>query len=405
MESGEVMRSRVKVGIGMCLLWSWLAAAHAQAQTAWPAERAQPSAAVLGAASSAIETEQSASTSSGQLLARSSTLTAYDGRLFLRGVPLAKMGINVPQAGTHYDVNAGCGAPVDLTVLFDRLPKNTLVRVFFGQDLTINAETGQRDWRGLDRVVSAAEASPSQPILIAALTNQWGICDGGGYKDQSWYAGGFRQPFVEYPDGLPRVSYWSYLAEVTNRYGASPAIGIWEPAGEAEASICRRTATDRTCGSASLTCPPDAPKTLQAFFEKVAPVIRRRARGALIASGAIGGGQCGWNAALEASAALDILTVHDYSTGEGLHPAGAATMVRASRRGKPVLLEEVGLNARDQVGCNSTQHRADVLQHKAAAAGALGADAVLLWAYGEGSTACDYYIGPNDPDFALLYRG
>ena len=107
-------------------------------------------------------------------------------------------------------------------------------------------------------------------------------------------------------------------------------------------------------------------------------------------------------AAVERSSAIDVLTVHDYSGGVELDPAGATTMARATQIGKPVLLEEVGINGRDRRGCRSTRNRAFQLEAKASAAVARGADGVLLWAYGEGATGCDYYIGPDDPAFALL---
>jgi hypothetical protein len=67
-----------------------------------------------------------------------------------------------------------------------------------------------------------------------------------------------------------------------------------------------------------------------------------------------------------------------------------------------VLLEELGFSARDLPGCRSLPARASLLGAKRDNAAAAGADGVLLWAYGDGSTRCDYYISRDDPAMELL---
>ena len=333
-------------------------------------------------------------------------LAASGADLVLGGKEVRLTGINLPQAGTEPTVNAGCGAGIDLDRVLAQLPPRSLVRVFFGQDLTLNATTGQRDWRGLDRVVAAAETSPSQPLLVVGLTNQWGICDGAEFKGHAWYAGGFR---TNVPAGLTepgRVPYLHYLHEVVRRYGTSPAIVMWEPVGEPEASACTPGPTNSGCYGDALTCPADASVVLGQFFTEVTAVVRRHAPGRLIGSAAIGGNQCGWagpqGRALMGHTDIDVLTVHDFRQQPGLDEVGRETMRWAEQIGKPVLLEEIGLTAQDHADCMSKQERAQRLTDKINEAARAGADGWLLWAFGEATTACDMYIGFEDPSFALL---
>ena len=328
-------------------------------------------------------------------------LGVRDGAFTVWGQTRTLLGVNLPQASTDYRVNGGCGAPIDLDQFFARLPVNTMVRVFFGQDMTINTQTGGRDWRGLDRMVAAAEASPTRPLLVGGLTNQWGICDGGTFKGFDWLAGGFR---ADADPIIGRVPYWDYLHEVLARYGSSPAVVMWEPAGEPEASTC---ATGANCWGANLSCRADATDALMGFFEQVSPVIRSASPGRLIGTGAIGGGQCGWTgptgATLERSEHVDVLSVHDYTEGPGLDSIGLATLQRGNSIGKPVLFGELGMSGRAGLaGCRDVGERAALLGDKIVSATNQGADGFLLWAYGIGATTCTTDIDDHDPALQLI---
>ena len=158
-------------------------------------------------------------------------VTRQGAELYLDGRPWRFTGINAPQASTDYDVSVGCGAQIDLNVLFASLRPNSAVRVGFAQDATVNVKTGLRDWSGLDRVVQAAERSPTHPRLIISLASQSGTCDAEVWKGSSWYSGGYRQAMNNW-DTLPRSSYWDYMHEVVTRYRNSAAIAMWEPVGE-----------------------------------------------------------------------------------------------------------------------------------------------------------------------------
>lgn len=329
-------------------------------------------------------------------------LGVRNGGFTVFGHPRTVVGFNLPQAGTDYRINGGCGASLDLDAFFARLPTNTMVRVFFGQDGTINTTDGSRDWRALDNIVRAAEASATQPLLVVGLTNQFGICDGGTFKGYDWLAGGFRH---DADPIIGRVAYWDFLHESMARYGSAPSIVMWEPAGEPEASTC---AGGVDCWGANLTCRPDATDALAVFFAAVAPVIRAGSPGRLIGSGAIGGGQCGWTgptgAALERSEHIDVLSVHEYTDGAGLDPIGLTTVQRANEIGKPVLFGELGMSARaDLPGCRDPAERATLLEQKMAVATSLGADGFLLWAYGNGSRICNTDMDDADPALRLVF--
>ena len=47
-------------------------------------------------------------------------------------------------------------------------------------------------------------------------------------------------------NGLNPLSYWSYVQDVVNRYKNSPALGMWEPISEPEASACPHSSNRRT---------------------------------------------------------------------------------------------------------------------------------------------------------------
>lgn len=337
-------------------------------------------------------------------------VTVAGGELLLHGRPSQMTGVNAPQAATYYPVNAGCGAQIDLDALFGALAPDSLVRVGFGQDRAIDPATRQRDWRALDRVVAAAERSPTHPHLIISLTSQAGVCGDGHWLDSSWYTGGYHQVYDDWHDGWPRVSYWDYLHELVPRYAGSLAVAVWEPAGEPEASDCEPGYHGPDCYGHKV-CPPDATAILRRFFDVVGTEVKRMDPAHLVASGVIGGGQCGWggggSAVIHASPGLDLATFHDYGSDAVPLPAELAQRITEARSiGKPILDEEVGINGRDVAGCTSLATRGAEMAAKERAAFAAGASAFLPWDYAEGAPdqRCDTRIRPGDPVMTMLSR-
>jgi mannan endo-1,4-beta-mannosidase len=276
-------------------------------------------------------------------------------------------GVNAYQLATDYRYTAGCGDAVpDPNVLFSSLEPGSVVRLWAYQAFAVNPGRHVFDWRPLDRVVAAAKARGIHLVMV--LSNQSGTCDDGQWHGSSWYVGGYRA----HPDpsgGQPViVSWWSWLHLVVSRYAASPAIAYWEPVNEPEASDCLPGYRGAGCYGHDV-CPAGAALDLRHFFDVVGQEIRRLDRWHAIASGTLGGDQCGsggpggtdW-VTVGASPGIDILTVHDYSTSYTV--AASRALQQRARQAKvlrkPLVLEEIGREASPTPAgrCPTTQKRA-----------------------------------------------
>ncbi|HEY7917940.1 MAG TPA: hypothetical protein VIC86_13270, partial [Acidimicrobiales bacterium] len=256
--------------------------------------------------------------------------------------------------------NAGCGTMLtdaQLDQLFSSLAPESLVRIWvFQGSMAINVHTGQLDWGPLDRVFAAAAAHSQR--LIAVLTDQGGTCDGDRWQDPPWYQGGFRSadnpPSPTGGSGRTPLSYWDYLHAVVSRYAASPALGMWEPISEAEASTCPPQDESADCNGHQ-TCPDEsaAAEALRSFFDTVGGEIHALDPRHLVETGLLGGGQCGTQGAdyqyVSASPGIDVLSYHDYyaeaALGGDRWNGLVVRLGQAAALGKPVIGGEVGMNA------------------------------------------------------------
>jgi mannan endo-1,4-beta-mannosidase len=323
-------------------------------------------------------------------------LAVEDGVLVADGRPVWLTGINAPQAASLPEIGPGCGAAVEPADVFATVPPGGLVRVWFTRSMAPVTVGGARDWQAFDRVVEAAAASPRHPRLIVTLATQSGACDDATWKDSAFYREGWRG------------DYAAFVAAVVDRYAAAPAVAMWEPVNEPEAADCSDVALADGC-YATKTCPRGADLALRAFFDGVGADIHRRDPGSLVATGALGGAQCGWAempSAANASAEVDVLTFHDYGREADAVPAElAGRLDEAAALGKPLIVEELGVLGRDGQDCRSTRARAEILSTKVVAAHAAGAAAVVLWSFGgAGPAACDTYLLDGDPAYALLAK-
>jgi mannan endo-1,4-beta-mannosidase len=209
------------------------------------------------------------------------------------------------------------------------------------------------------------------------------------------------------------LSYWDYLQAIVSRYASSPALGMWEPVNEPEASSCPGSPATTAC-SGHQTCPDEAAAAgaLRAFFDRVGGEIHALDPAGVIEAGFLGGGQCGTSgpdyAYVGASPGIDVLSVHDY------YPADAAIggdewngiAVRAAQAradDKPLVVGEVGIAAGPGAGCLSTGQRAADLSVRLAAQAQLGIAAWLFWDWVASPTgSCSYDIGPGDAALGLL---
>ena len=166
----------------------------------------------------------------------------------------------------------------------------------FQGDFATDVSSGAIDWAPLDQVFYLAAYVPRLPHTT--ITDQGGTCDGGHWQDPSWYDGGYRDVYNTADDsdgaGLTPLSYWSYMSDLVNRYKNSPALGMWEPISEAEASSCPTRYQPDSC-SGNQTCPDEATAAadLTSFFNVVGGEIHSLDPTHLVEEGLLGGGQCG----------------------------------------------------------------------------------------------------------------
>ena len=112
---------------------------------------------------------------------------------------------------------------------------------------------------------------------------------------------------------------------LVSRYADSPALGMWEPMSEAEASDCPAGFEENDECGGHQTCPDEAAaaSALDYFFTTVGAQIHVLDPEHLVEAGLIGGGQCGTSDAdyqsVGASPGIDVLSIHDYY---GCRPIG-----------------------------------------------------------------------------------
>jgi hypothetical protein len=347
-------------------------------------------------------------------------ISAGGGQLLLNGRRYRFVGVNAYEIGTQWTVNAGCGPELSdsqLNELFASLPPASLVRFWaFQGTMATNITTKHIDWAPLDRVFAAAAAHGQ--FLIPVLAGQSGSCDSGHWADAAWYDGGFADVFNDDPAttdgrGLTPLSYWGYLHAIVNRYQDSPALGMWEPMSEAEASTCPPQFEPSNCNGHQ-TCPDEqaAAQALRHFFDVVGTEIHALDPKHLVEAGFLGSGQCGttWHdyASVGASPGIDVLSYHDYSD-PGALVAGdqwnglAVRFGQAASLGKPIIGGEEGINAGS--ACLSDSERSSDLAAKIEAQVAGGSSGALLWDY-EPTVAgpCSYDIAPGDPVMAAIAK-
>ena len=332
--------------------------------------------------------------------------------LVLDGQTYRFVGVNAYEIATDWGTNAGCGPMLSdsqLNAFFASLRPDSLVRMWaFQGSMAINDHTFQLDWAPLDRVFAAAAAHGQR--LVVSLTDQGGTCDDQHWQDPSWYEGGFMNVFDDPTStggrGLTPMSYWAYLQAIVSRYRSSPALGMWEPISEPEASTCPSQYEPYNC-SGHQTCPnePVAAQALRHFFDVVGGEIHALDPDHLVEDGMLGSGQCGTQGAdyqyVSASPGIDVLSYHDYYPGSermgGDEWNGLAVRFRqAAALDKPIMAGEMGIRAGP--ACTTLRRRSRETTARIRAQVAAGTVGALLWDWMPQATSpCTYDIVPGDP--------
>jgi hypothetical protein len=349
----------------------------------------------------------------------SGNIEASGDHLSLNGSTYRFTGVNAYELGTDWGTNNGCGSMVtddQLNQFFESLRPNSLVRFWaFQGTIATNDKTGQLDWAPLDRVFNAAAAHGQR--LIVALTDQGGTCDGGHWQDPSWYDGGFMNVYNDASDsngmGLDPLSYWDYMQDIVNRYKSSPALGMWEPISEAEASTCSSRYQPTDC-SGHQNCPDEtaAAQALRHFFDVVGGEIHSLDPNHLVESGLLGGGQCGTSGSdyqyVSASPGIDVLSYHDYY--DPAVPVGgdqwnglAVRFAQAVALDKPIIGGEVGIQGGTGIGCLTDAQRTTDMSDKVQTQLQAGASGVLMWNWVPALTSlCSFDVVTGDSVLQML---
>ncbi len=341
-------------------------------------------------------------------------ITAQGQNLEIGGIPTKFTGVNAYELATDWGINSGCGGmptTAQIDAFFESLRPNSLVRFWaFQGTMATDVNTHQLDWGPLDRVFYAA--AKYHVYLIPVISAQYGSgCDGGHWQDPSWYSGGFNNVYNSDTNsngrGLDPLSYADYLTAIVSRYADSPALGMWEPMSEPEASTCPAAFQPDNC-SGHQTCPDEAAAAaaLQYFFTTEGGRIQRLDPEHLVEAGFLGGGQCGTAGSdyqsVGASPGINVLSVHDYYASA---PMGgdrwngmAVRFAQAKALDKPIIAGEGGILAGNgQAGCESLQQRALDLSAKIATQFAAGESAYLVWNWVlDPIGPCNYDTGPSD---------
>lgn len=341
------------------------------------------------------------------------SLAASGTTLTLGGVPYRFVGVDAYELATDWGDNAGCGAMLSgsqLAGFFASLPPGAVVRFQAFQETTgINPTTLAVDWAGLDRVFAAATAASVK--LIPVLGGQGSGCDGGHWEDPAWYDGGYTKVYNTAANsdgrGLEPLSYQTWVSDVVTRYESSPALGMWEPMGEAEASTCPAADEPTNCAG-NQTCPNEAVASaaLSSFFTAIGGMIHHLDPGHLVEAGLLGGGQCGTQGsdyqAVISSPGIDVASYHDYYTssmGGDQWNGIAVRIAQADAVDKPIVAGEVGITAGvGPAGCESTAQRVVDMAAKFAVQMAAGSSGELIWNWSPDQLgACSYNTTVGDP--------
>jgi mannan endo-1,4-beta-mannosidase len=326
-----------------------------------------------------------------------SPLTASGSQLLFNGQPYQGIGLNVDQ----------CGDPGELDV-FDQLPPGSIVRYFAFQGKFYNQTTKTWDFTQLTKALNDAQSHDD--VLDVVLSTQPGICDDGAWHDISWYEGGYNSVYNYSGMGGP-LSFYQWMQKIVSTYATSPAIGMWELVNEPQPGTCDPGYQGKPCYS-HMTCPDPTAATdaMVSFYNTVGAELRALDPYHLMAFGSQGTAQCGiagtgYLSVLQ-SPYINVATYHDYDQNGVALPADLSLRLsEAVQEGKPLIVEETGINAASSgTSCATLAQRANQMQAKIEAAFKAGAQAYLPWRWNSTPppAGCNQDIASGDPLMADL---
>ena len=346
--------------------------------------------------------------------AATAAITAQGSSLALNGVPTTIVGVNSRGLAGDPGVSAPCAqANSDQTVAatINALPVGSVLRFEVFQGGYATSPSGQLNFAGIDRVF--ADAASHGIYLIPVLANEWGQCDDGQQKGLGWFQSGFEQPAssaLAAAEGVPTptLSYLSYVQAFAQRYASSPALAMYEPIGEPDASQCSGQLTDDGCSAPWVCNEAQATAALTSFYSTVGATIRAADPNHLIEAGFGSNSACGLEGddltTVASSPGIDVVSFHDYNGTAPLttSPAGTSELDeigRAQALGKPIIDAETGIEASaNDPGCVTPQQRSVELLHKEQAQFAAGVSGFIVWNDDPSSTTTSCTLGFSSTD-------
>jgi endo-1,4-beta-mannosidase len=259
---------------------------------------------------------------------------------------------------------------------------------FFQQEATFK---GGRDWKAFDHTLAVAKAHGKR--VIATLADQWGACENGVYKNESWYQSGYISTVAV---GTTQP-YRDWVAAVVSRYRDNPTVLAWQLMNEAEDLTVFRG-----------PCSSTANATLKSWTADMAAVVKSIDANHLLSLGTIGSGQCGGldYAGLHSVSGIDLCEYHDYGAPDSPMPGDQwhglqVQLNRCAALNKPLFVGESGI-----ANVGPAQRRAAGFEAKLRAQFSAGVVGELIWDWRDGSlggsSLTSYEVGPGDPVLKLF---
>lgn len=347
-------------------------------------------------------------------------VTRQGTNLYLNGQPYLFTGINMYTANLRNNCISGYSGGYNNSVLDNDLSqfdsatggRSRVFRAWFFQSLATT--NGVRDWSAFDHTLAVAKSHGFK--VIAVLANAWGACEATGasgpnrlgYRDISFYQGGYKQaPDIGHIGGSSEggiTSYRQWVSDVVSRYANDPTIFAWQLMNEANAGTFEASIGNH------YYCPDEkaAYDAILSWATDMTALVKSIDPNHLVSIGTLDG-SCGTtppqDIAISSIAGNDLCDYHDYSSPGTTIPPDLSYMIGECKRiGRPVIVDEMGINLTDPVINSNLTTRAADMGAKISTEFQAGVSAILPWVWNGGSQSIDkrYEIKPGDPVLAML---
>lgn len=353
-----------------------------------------------------------------------SYVTRQNTQLMLGGKPFHYMGFNDYPANVRGNCISGKATPgisTDLTNIDNGTGgKVKVMRAWFYQHLATT--NGGRDWTAFDNTLAVAQAHGYK--VIATLASGWGSCEnntwtdnsgspgGDGYRDISFYMGGYKNRSLydngRNPDsGGDGATYYQWIQEVAGRYKNNSTIMMWQMINEGNGGTWAANANGNyPCQSASNGTTPT--QAILSWENDVIPLMKSIDPNHLINVG-MSNNSCGTSPSGGGSSAFaqinnvagnDVCEYHDYQPG-GIPTNLSSVLAACNAIGRPINIGEEGV---DISNGTTLAQRASTFSTKFSAQFGAGIAGIEVWVWDSGPNGLDshYQVMPGDPALSVM---